>query len=545
MNPVAGDGPRYVLHQRLAAGGMGVVHLGTLVTPAGKRRVAIKQLSSERSSDAWRRRLIEEARLAFRLTHGNICQVFDLGENEQGTFIVLEYVNGVDLRALQREHRGPIDAAVVTYVAREIARGLDYAHRKRDDDGYLLGLVHGDVTPQNVLLSVEGEVKLCDFGIARALGAIAPGDQLRGGTPGWVAPEAAITEGRIDHRADLYGLGVTIYALLTNKRPPEGVLPPDALARERPDLGGELARIVARLTAARPEDRFASAGEAEQELAFELARRQPGFTPLELSRLVRGHVHPVETSPVEQGTLASLSGAYTIPDEGGNPLALLTPHPEEPAAGGAYVPRGTATPPRARENTATHTVIPVPPARRRWGVIGGVIAVIALGAGAAIVVPRLGGGGEAADAGSAEGRRAEGRRAEVATGEGATGGGATGEGATPDALGVAASVTPDAAPATASRAPTPRPERRPSRRSTRPAEATTVAGTAFLTVSSRPWGAVYVDERKVADETPVYRLEVPAGRRTVKVFFPDRGTFSATRAVELAPGATRSLGFSP
>ena len=110
---------------------------------------------------------------------------------------------------------------------------------------------------------------------------------------------------------------------------------------------------------------------------------------------------------------------------------------------------------------------------------------------------------------------------------------------------MAASVTPDAAPATASRAPTPRPERRPSRRSTRPAEATTVAGTAFLTVSSRPWGAVYVDERKVADETPVYRLEVPAGRRTVKVFFPDRGTFSATRAVELAPGATRSLGFSP
>lgn len=533
MIPVAGDGPRYVLHQRLAAGGMGVVHLGTLVTPAGKRRVAIKQLSSERSSAAWRQRLIEEARLAFRLTHGNICQVFDLGENTEGTFIVMEYVNGMDLRALQREHVGPLEPAVVCYVAREIARGLDYAHRKRDDDGFLLGLVHGDVTPQNVLLSIEGEVKLCDFGIARALGAAGPGDQLRGGTPGWVAPEAEVTEGLVDHRADLYGLGATIYALLTGKRPPEGLLPSDALARARPDLGGELARIVSRLTAQRPEDRFASAGEAEQELAFELARRQPGFTPLELARLVREHVRPVETSPVEEGTLSSLSGVNTIPDPTQDSgLEVLTPEPFiDPLS----------SPPRVREHTATRTIVPLPsPPRRRRNLLIALLALGGLAAVAAIVVPL-------ALRSSPSPSLSPSPSPPVAPPTTPT--------PTPTPT-VAAETSPDAgrpSPTPEAREelasdpepPRPRPRPRP-----RPAPSATPGpaapdAIAYLTISSRPWGSVYVDDRKVADETPVYRLAVPAGRRSVKVFFPDRGTFSSVRNVDLAPNSTRSLGFTP
>src|SRR4030095_604144 len=114
------------------------------------------------------------------------------GENEEGTFVVMEYVRGCDLRTLllQLEHEGrTLDAATAVYVAREGARGLDYAHRRTDTAGRALGIVHGDVTPQNILLSSEGEVKLADFGIARAIHTPAPGEGLVGGTPGFMAPE--------------------------------------------------------------------------------------------------------------------------------------------------------------------------------------------------------------------------------------------------------------------------------------------------------------------------------------------------------------------
>src|SRR5687767_7175383 len=214
----------FLIHDRVAAGGMGVVHAGTMVSFAGRRRVAIKRLSAEGEvSAAARARLVAEARLVFQLTHRNICQVLDLGANQEGAFIVMEFVDGLDLRGLLRqlgddgEH---LDVASAVYVAREVAQALDYAHRRTDDGGQPLDLVHGDVTPPNILLSVEGEVKLTDFGIARALGTTAPGTHVVGGTPGYVPPEVA--SGLIDSRADIYSLGVTLYAALTGRDPSRG-----------------------------------------------------------------------------------------------------------------------------------------------------------------------------------------------------------------------------------------------------------------------------------------------------------------------------------
>src|SRR5690242_10750035 len=118
--------PRYLLHERLGEGGMGAVHLGTLVSPAGERRVAIKRLIGRNEVDSEATsRLVAEARLVFQLTHVNICQVLDLGAGADGTFIVMEYVNGLDLRGLLRslardERR--LDIAMAVYVAREVAR---------------------------------------------------------------------------------------------------------------------------------------------------------------------------------------------------------------------------------------------------------------------------------------------------------------------------------------------------------------------------------------------------------------------------------------
>ena len=114
------------------------------------------------------------------------------------------------------------------------SRGLDFAHRCSDDHGVKLGLVHGDVTPQNVLLSVEGEVKLADFGIAHALGETGPGVGMRAGTPGFIAPETA--HGRRDHRVDIYALGVTLLVALTGSPPMDALSLLPRLRELRPEL---------------------------------------------------------------------------------------------------------------------------------------------------------------------------------------------------------------------------------------------------------------------------------------------------------------------
>src|SRR4029079_19609495 len=128
---------------------MGVVHLGTMVGPAGERPIALKQLGKKHeASPEATERIVAEARLVFQLTHPNICQVLDLAINDEGTFIVMEYVDGCDLKTLLGRGAGeiaPLEVAAAVYIAREVADALDYAHRRKGDAGQALWLVHGDV----------------------------------------------------------------------------------------------------------------------------------------------------------------------------------------------------------------------------------------------------------------------------------------------------------------------------------------------------------------------------------------------------------------
>src|SRR5262249_3281789 len=152
-------------------------------------------------------RIVAEARLVFQLTHANICQVLDLGVNEDGTFIVMEFVDGPDLETLLQKLRKReqwLDIPNALHIVREVAQGLDYAHRRTDAMGHSLTLIHGDVKPKNILLSREGEVKLADFGIARAVRTIAPGNRVSGGTRGFMAPEALGQA--LNQRSDIYSL---------------------------------------------------------------------------------------------------------------------------------------------------------------------------------------------------------------------------------------------------------------------------------------------------------------------------------------------------
>jgi len=484
---------------------MGAVHLGTMVSPAGERRVAIKRLlgKDEVDHDA-AERFVAEARLVFQLTHANICQVIDLGENDDGTFIVMEHVQGLDLRTLlQRMMRAsrPLDVGCAVYVAREMARALDYAHRRVSDTGQPLHLVHGDVTPQNILLSIEGEVKLADFGIARALGAAAPGNRLRGGTPGYMAPEALT--GSMDHRADIYSLGTTLAAVLTG-RPPSADGPDLAALHARSDVPKDVLQIIERAVSRSPSARFLSAGDLERALSGQLARRFPDFTPSQLADLVRAHATSQPTiAPREvKSTLVSIAATEAT-------LATVIQHSTEPRASGTQ-----------------SFVVAAPWMSRRKLAIGACItAVVGVVLGVAMLKSAPTATANTAPT-AAVNVAAPPPENKIANNNAANSTAPIKEG--PRRVTATPKRANAAAPKNFVPAPPPRVNAEPG----------------FLTVNSTPWGQVYVDGRRASDETPLYRMPLAAGAHQVSVFYPDLGSRSKPKKVVITSTRTETLGFT-
>ncbi len=222
---------------------------------------------------------IDEAKTAVTLTHANIVQVFDLGRAEGAYFIAMEYVPGFDLGKVLSfcaERARPMPQELAVYIVSELAKGLDYAHRRRDADLKPLGIVHRDVSPENVLLSFEGEVKLTDFGIARSREQLALEGELPPGKFAYLSPEQARGE-EVDARADLFSVGMILYEALTGTRPLEsetaeltferaksGTFAP--LREALPEVAPELAAIVNRATARERDARYPNAGELYEDL---------------------------------------------------------------------------------------------------------------------------------------------------------------------------------------------------------------------------------------------------------------------------------------
>ncbi len=210
---------RYLLQQRLGRGGMAEVFRATVEGPGGfSRSVAIKRILPEYGQDEWFTRMIaDEARIVSRLAHPNIVQILDTGQIDDSWFIAFELVDGTDLfQLLQRIYaRGQaLPPHFACFIVAEVAAALDHAHSRRDEQGQPLGIVHRDVSPQNVLLSWLGEVKLGDFGIARAKERSS--DTQAGTIKGkiyYMSPEQARGE-RVDHRSDLFSAGILLYEAL-------------------------------------------------------------------------------------------------------------------------------------------------------------------------------------------------------------------------------------------------------------------------------------------------------------------------------------------
>jgi serine/threonine protein kinase len=257
---------RYRVDAPIAHGGMGEVYRARMTTTTGiDKVVALKLIRSDLAADrAFVDLFVREARVAIAMSHANIVQAFDVGRIDDRWFIAMELVDGVDLGSILAS--GKISRAHALTIVVEVLKGLDYAHRRRDEDGRALGIVHRDISPQNILVSREGEVKIADFGVAKSGFDAEEASAIRG-KRAYMAPEQRAASA-VDAKADLFSTGMMLAEalsgapLVSDTADLEQVEP---LVRER--LESEppaLVDIVLRATAREPSERFPSAAAMRQ-----------------------------------------------------------------------------------------------------------------------------------------------------------------------------------------------------------------------------------------------------------------------------------------
>ncbi len=347
--PVAGERfGQYTLLERIATGGMAEVWKARMRGVEGfQKTVAIKRILPHMTDNAdFVGMFIDEAKLAAQLSHPNIVHIYDLGKIGRDYYIAMEYVEGKDLRSLLNAGRQKslyLPLSLCLLIASRVANALDYAHRKRDFEDRELGLVHRDVSPQNVLLTYDGDVKLCDFGIAKAVSSVS--QTLIGALKGklqYMSPEQAW--GRpVDARSDLFSLGSVLFEMLTGERLFAGDSEISVLESVRqgkvrsprqvnPAVPKDVDDIVVRALAAAPQARFQSAGEMKHKLEAALASLGSSAGSAELA----DYIHRVLDPAVPAGRpreAASPSQAVPPP-----PPVSWTPEPAFVAPAAAIIP---------------------------------------------------------------------------------------------------------------------------------------------------------------------------------------------------------------
>jgi TonB family protein len=395
-SPVGSRFGQYLLEERVAKGGMAEVFRARMMGVEGfQKTVAIKRILADMAgNDEFVTMFIDEAKLAAQLKHPNIVDIYDLGKIDRSFYIAMEYVEGHDLRdVLARCEQAGVTVPVplALYCAAQLASALDHAHTTRDFDQRALGLVHRDVSPPNVLISNDGEVKLCDFGIAKALTkATHTRDGLLKGKLRYMSPEQA--SGReIDHRSDIFSLGLVLYEMLTGRKVFGGtseaeileqvrnprVAPPSSL---NPAVPPDVDRIVLRALAAEAGARHQSAEAIGK--ALEAAIRSHGWAPdaATLAAFVRDPASPVAVATVAPQPAA----APPPPPPPPSPPPPLAPEPEpfvEEAAEEALSP----SPFLPTEAAAT---------RQPWWLFAVAIAAVVVAVVVGVVLTRGGGGDE-------------------------------------------------------------------------------------------------------------------------------------------------------
>jgi serine/threonine protein kinase len=392
---------RYVLERRLASGGMAEIWLAKQAGPAGfQKDVVVKRILPHLASDQrFVEMFLDEARLAAQLDHPNIVQIFDLGQAGTDFFIAMEFVDGWDLEAIIERALAvglTLHPAICARIIADSCTGLDYAHRFTDREGHPAGLVHRDVSPQNIRVSRNGAVKVMDFGIAKArnsshktqTGAVK-------GKLSYMSPEQIMAQD-LDGRSDIFALGIVLYEMLTLQRPfgHESELlaisaiinqQPRSLSELSPHVPGELEQIVLRSLAKDRGQRFQSG--ADLQMALEQYLRSEGLllTPRDVAEYLADLFSERPT-----GRIAALERSnYGGPSVG------------DPRAPGAGTPR-PGGPTRVNHAGGMNTITqvpfdtPPPPPRSKTGlyVVLALLFLVVIGAGGAlfalVILPGLG-----------------------------------------------------------------------------------------------------------------------------------------------------------
>jgi len=547
---------KYKLVKLIAAGGMAEVYLARQAGAAGfEKQVCLKRILPHLAKDKqFVDMFLNEARLASQLDHPNIVSIFDLGEANGNYFIAMEFIDGPNLRGVAKraaELNEFLPLAEVLKIVAQAAAGLQYAHDLADRDGKPLGLVHRDISPDNILVHRNGTAKVVDFGIAKAAGSTA-GATRTGTLKGKVAymPPEQLRGEPLDRRTDVFALGVVLYELIGGKRPWSAdnevaligqMMTTDAvpLGELRPDAPEELVAIVHKALAKDRAARYQSCNELLVDLEALIVQMGQSITQSRLADFVRAYTPPKSEDPNEGTNELSAVQEQTFgtgmapPIDGGQAGGGLEDFTEAPTSAQNSLDGGTMV-----------MAAPIEPPKSR---------ALLFGAIAFLVVAALIGGGVYLNTERNKPEEAEPVAVDRVPGSVPVAVKRPEPVKAPDPVPVPVPVPEPVAQdpkhprkvAVAPGAPTPRPA------SSIPppvvvitqqqaAPAPVIAAKGALLVQTRPWAKLEIDGRE-AGVTPLDEpIKLSAGMHSVKMSNPDLGK-EITRQVEITAGETKVI----
>jgi eukaryotic-like serine/threonine-protein kinase len=427
-------GGRYELIAQLGGGGMADVFLAKITGKGDFSKLAVvKRLKSVEDEDPeFVKMFADEARLCARLNHPNIVQTFEVSEDTEGPFLVMEYLEGQPLgrvRSRARRREKPIPAPVGLYILGETLAALHYAHGLADHDGTPLNVVHRDVSPENILVTYAGQTKLVDFGVAKtAASTTRTRAGMLKGKVAYMAPEQARSDESIDRRADVFAAGLIMWELLTGKRMWEGsseadvftrLLDPNPLPRAREVVGTipeDLDAICARALSKQKEARFDTAGEMLEAIEEACVKNNMRASIREVGQLVMSLFEPEREKlktivsgswqryrDESSGSLPSLGSSGQQTGQLHSDPSLWRATPSEPIAipGNQPAPSFGSTPALATPSTPADTAgatsntkeiaVPMssPPGADRRRILGAAVVIAVLAGGGIFAATKL------------------------------------------------------------------------------------------------------------------------------------------------------------